>query len=159
MTVNVRPMKVADKPAVMNILRNTPEFLPDEVVVAEEVIDAYLEDPSGSGYYTVVAEVEAVVAGYATYGPTPLTEGTWDLYWIAVDREGQGKGTGRALMQFVEERIKEQKGRLILIETSSKPEYNRTRRFYANLNYKEICQIPDFYTLGDNLVMLLKRLG
>lgn len=159
MTVHIRLMTTADKPAIMNLLHNTPEFLPDEVVVAEEVIDAYLYDPSGSGYYTIVAEADSVVAGYASFGPTPLTEGTWDLYWIAVDHKSQGKGIGASLMQFVEKKIIGEKGRLILIETSSKPEYNKTRRFYANLEYEEICQIPDFYAPGDNLVMLLKRLS
>ena len=158
MTISIRPMTAADKPAVMNILRNTLEFLPAEVIVAEEVIDAYLADPSGSGYYTIVAEVDSKVTGYASYGPTPLTEGTWDLYWIAVARNNQGKGIGIALMRFVEKKIIDAKGRLILIETSSKPEYNKTRRFYAGLSYEEICQIADFYAPGDNLVMLLKRL-
>lgn len=158
MTVRIHAMTAADKPVIMKILQNTPEFLPPEVVVAEELIDAFLHDPAGSGYNIIVAESGSEVAGYACWGPTPLTEGTWDLYWIAVEHGRQGQGTGRALMQFVEDWIRQEHGRMILIETSSKPDYEKTRRFYLNLGYGEIARIPDFYAPGDSKVVLWKRL-
>jgi GNAT superfamily N-acetyltransferase len=151
-------MSAADKSAVTAILHGTPEFLPGEVAVAGELIDAYLEDPEGSGYYTVVAEADEQVAGYACYGPTPLTEGTWDLYWIAVEHHQQGQGIGRALMKYVEERVKEKRGRMLLIETSSKPDYKKTRDFYISIGYQVICVIPDFYAVGDDRVEFWKRL-
>src|SRR3989304_1932734 len=102
MTISIRPMLKKDKPALRQILQNTPEFEPSEVVVAEEVIDSYLRDPVNSGYYTLVAEAGSTVTGYISYGPTPLTEGTWDLYWMAVTREKQGLGIGGALMEAAE---------------------------------------------------------
>jgi len=158
MGVRIRPLTAADKPAVMKILSNTPEFLPMEVVVAEELIDSYLCDPAGSGYNIVVGEVDAAIAGYACYGLAPLTEGTWDLYWIAVERGRQGQGIGSVLMKFVEDWIRQEKGRMLLIETSSKPDYERTRRFYQHIGYEEICRIPEFYAPGDSKVVLMKRL-
>lgn len=86
-----------DKSSLMAILHNTPEFKPSEVLVAEEVIDCYLYAPETSGYYALVAEVDAIVAGYICYGSTPLTEGTWDIYWQATAREKRGQGIGSAL--------------------------------------------------------------
>ena len=56
MAIKIRHMVKGDKPALMKILRDTPEFKPSEVVVAEEVIDSYLYDPGRSGYHTLVAE-------------------------------------------------------------------------------------------------------
>ena len=142
----------------MKILRQTPEFEPSEVAVAEEVIDNYLRDPKGSGYYTLIAEADSVIAGYICYGPTPLTQGTWDIYWMAVASEKQGKGIGSALMAFAEEQIKKAQGRLAIIETSSKPEYEKTRRFHLGQGYEVICRIPDFYVPGDDKLILRKRL-
>ena len=84
----------------MQILRDTPEFKPSEVAVAEEVIECYLNGPLGSGYHILVAEADSV-AGYICYGPTPMTEGTWDLYWEAVARERRGQGIGSALMRAI----------------------------------------------------------
>ena len=159
MSLKVRPITAADKPAIMRILHNTPEFKPVEVVIAEELIDACLEDPSGSGYYILVAESDSSVVGYVCYGPTPLTDGSWDIYWIAVDPKAQNKGIGGTLLNAAEDKIKEARGRLAFIETSSLPEYEKTRRFHHSHGYELVCQIADFYTIGDDKLILEKRLS
>lgn len=151
-------MLAKDKPALMAILRNTPEFKPSEVVVAEEVIDCYLKDPANSGYYTLVAENDSGITGYICYGPTPMTDGTWDMYWEAVASEKQGQGIGSALMNAAEQEIRKAKGRLALIETSSTPIYERTRRFHLKNGYHEVTRIPDFYSPGDDKVIFQKRM-
>ncbi len=157
MQPSIRPITKEDKPAVMQILRTTPEFTTVDVQVAEELIDIYLDDPTGSGYHIFVAVTDSVV-GYVCYGPTPLTEGTWDIFWLAVAKERRGQGLGRMLMGFAEDRIREAKGRLIIIETSSIPSYDRTRAFHQSIGFKIICQIRDFYSIGDDLVIMEKRL-
>ncbi len=143
----------------MRILRDTPEFKPAEVAVAEEVIDSYLRDPDGSGYHVFVAEVNSAISGYIGYGPTPLTEGTWDIYWIAVAPEKQDKGIGGLLLAHAEDKIKGAQGRLILIETSSQAGYEKTRRFYSSHDYQVIARLPDFYAPGDDKIILQKRLA
>jgi GNAT superfamily N-acetyltransferase len=159
MKPKIRPMAGEDKPAIMRILRAVPEFMPAEVVVAEEVIDSYLHDPSGSGYHVLVAEVESSVTGYICYGPTPLTEGTWDIYWMATAPERQGQGIGKALIASAEGKIKQARGRLSIIETSSKPEYERSRGFHYSRGYELVCKIADFYAPGDDKLILQKRLS
>jgi ribosomal protein S18 acetylase RimI-like enzyme len=154
---DIRPMTAADKPAVMNTLRALPEFTPEEVVVAEEVIDSYLEKSLGSGYHILVAEAASSVMGYVCYGPTPMTEGTWDMYWLAVDAGRQGQGIGRALMAFAEEKVRENDGRLIIIETSGRPQYDKTRRFHESQGYTEVGRIADFYSPGDDKLFFEKR--
>jgi len=141
----------------MKILQNTPEFKSSEVVVAEEVIDSYLDNPGKSGYYILVANDNSVVVGYVCYGPTPLTEGTWDLYWIAVAPDRQQQGIGRTLLKAAEQNIRDSEGRLVIIETSSVPDYEKTRNFYLNHDYEIIARIPDFYAPGDGKLILQKR--
>jgi len=135
-----------------------PEFKPSEIVVAEEVIDSYLRNSYQSGYHILVAEVGQLVVGYICYGAAPLTEGTWDIYWIAVSREEQSRGIGSVLMAFAEDEIKKAQGRLAIIETSSKPEYEKTRRFHHRHGYEVVGRIPDFYAPGDDKLILQKRL-
>jgi len=148
-----------DKPALIAILHGLPQFKPAEVAVAEEVIDSYLADPTGSGYNTLVAKDGSAINGYICYGPTPLTEGTWDVYWMAVSAEKQGKGVGGALLAYAEDKIKEVGGRLIVIETSSQTSYVKSRRFYSNHGYEAIARLPDFYAPGDDKIILQKRLA
>ena len=126
--------------------------------VAEELIDSYLSDPVGSGYHILVAEVDSTVTGYICYGPTPMTEGTWDIYWEAVAPGKQGRGIGSALMKSAEKEIVRAKGSLAIVETSSTPLYEKTRNFYLGQGYEVICRIPDFYAPGDDKLILQKRL-
>ena len=158
MTPKMRPMNSEDKPCLMRILRATPEFKPDEVNIAEEVLDTYLRNGTQSGYYVVVAELGNEVIGYVCYGPAPMTRGTWDVYWMAVAREKQGLRIGTALLASAEDEIKLKQGRLAVIETSSKPDYQRARRFYERRGYELLARIPDFYEMGDDKMLFVKRL-
>lgn len=150
-------MIAADKPAVLNILKNTPQFLPEEIVVAEEVLDCYLDDPL-AGYFTMVAESEGQVTGYIEFGETPLTEGTWDIYWIAVSAGQKRKGIGAAMVAAVEKVIAQKRGRMVMAETSSKSNYAGTHRFYIAQGYRLAAQIPDYYAPGDDIMFFQKLL-
>jgi ribosomal protein S18 acetylase RimI-like enzyme len=151
-------MHAGDRPALTRLLRNTPEFKTYEVDVAEEVIDSYLDSPGASGYYVLVASGDGGAAGYVCYGPTPCTEGTWDVYWVAVASGERGKGTGTALMNAAEDAIRKADGRLIIVETSSTPLYENTREFYWKRGYETVARVPDFYAPGDDRLILRKRL-
>ncbi|OGO00246.1 MAG: hypothetical protein A2Y58_04070 [Chloroflexi bacterium RBG_13_51_52] len=156
--MKVRPMAARDKPALLRILKNTPEFKPIEVTVAKELIDLYLADGEKSGYIIQIAEDDGEVAGYICYGETPCTIGTWDIYWIAVDPARRGKGIGKALWEAAEAAIKQARGRIAFIETSSTPLYENTRRFHLARGFKEVARIPDFYMPGDDKLILQKKL-
>jgi ribosomal protein S18 acetylase RimI-like enzyme len=157
--VKIRPLIAEDKPVIMEMLGHTPEFTPEEVAVAGELIDDYLDQGIASGYHHLVAVTDLRAAGYICYGPTPLTEGTWDVYWMAVSPERKGQGMGRMLLESAEEKIRAENGRLIVIETSSQESYVPTRGFYLARGYGEIASIPDYYKPGDGLVVFQKRLG
>ena len=97
--------------------------------------------------------------GYACFGPHPLTQGTYDLYWIAVDPVAQGHGIGHALLARVEAEVQARGGRLLLIETSSTPAYASARRLYETSGYRCEAIIHDFYAPGDDLLIFSKDLG
>ena len=158
MAIKIRPLTSLDKPAIIDIVSTTPEFDEMDRVVAEELVDAYLADGTESGYHILVAEADARVSGYVCYGPTPLTEDTWDVYWIAVAREKHGKGIGTALLTAAESNIKKAKGRMILIETESHTSYEKTQQFYFKRGYTVVCNIPDFYKVGHGKLVYQKLL-
>jgi GNAT superfamily N-acetyltransferase len=157
--MSIRPMAAHDKPAIIHILNNTPEFNSLDLAVAEDVIDDYLTDPAGSGYQILVSEIEGEIFGYVCYGLNPMTVSTWDLYWIAVAHSSQGKGIGRELLATTENNIWKEGGTLIIIDTSSTPLYDHTNRFYQKAGYKLDCQITDYYGPGDDIIIYEKRKG
>ncbi|HEX7419241.1 MAG TPA: GNAT family N-acetyltransferase [Thermoanaerobaculia bacterium] len=157
--MNVRPAEPKDRERIQEILTTCMLFTEEEVRCAVELVDIFLdlEHPESADYQTVVVE-DGEVEGYVTFGPTPLTDGVYDLYWIAVDRKQQGRGFGQILLRFVENEVRRRNGRMLLIETSSKGSYASTLRFYERAGYEEISRIKDFYRIEDDKLVFCKRL-
>lgn len=156
--VALRPLTPRNRRRVMLLLRETGFFREEEVAVALEVLDAYFEAPEQD--YTVLGAFtpDGKLLGYVCFGPTPLTAGTWDLYWLAVSPEAQNLGVGSQLLEEVEGRLARTDARLVIVETSSQPLYEPTRRFYLRRGYREVARVPDFYTDGDDRVIYSKRI-
>lgn len=153
----VRELQQGDRAALASLLGRVEQFADDEVVVALELVDAALTD-SASGYHVLVALADDL-AGYICFGPTPMTEATWDLYWIAVAPEQQGQGIGRSLYEAFVARMREQGGKQVRIETSSKESYARTGGFYERLGFAVAGELRDFYADGDHLLVFYRQIG
>lgn len=126
------------------------------MATAVELLDEHL---AGDEDYRFIGAFDAdELIGYACWGPTPGTEGTWDLYWIVVARERQGTGIGSMLLRHVERTLATDHGRLVVVETSSRADYEPTRGFYEARGYTRTAVIPGYYAPGDDLVIYLKDL-
>ena len=157
-TVALRTPGPEHRERVREIVAATRVFRDDEVEIALEVFESAVLAP-GEDYTPVGAfDEEGHLLGFACFGPTPCTVGTWDLYWIAVDPGAHRQGIGRRLSDRVEKQIAEQGGRLIVAETSSRDDYGPTRAFYEALGYGVAARVPDFYAQNDDLVVYTKRL-
>jgi ribosomal protein S18 acetylase RimI-like enzyme len=155
--LTLRGLRAPDVDPLLGILSDTAVFRPEEIEVAREVLEAALR-PGQTDYTVLVAELAGEAAGYAAWGATPCTRGTFDLYWIATRPDCQGRGVGKRLMAAAEDDMRARGGRLCVIETSSLPQYEPTRRFYLGLGYEEAAVLKDFYTPGDHKVIYLGRL-
>lgn len=149
----------------------TAAFSSEEVGVALELFDACRperseREPALAGAAFWVPDYEFIGArdddgglmGYACFGPAPATDGTYDLYWLAVDPAAQGRGVGRALVRWVERELERRGARLLVVETSSRPDYSHTREFYARGGYIETARVRDFYAPADDRIILTTRL-
>lgn len=151
-------VKKDDPEKIKSLVKNTGFFTLEEIEIAEELVLEYLSKGVKSGYNFIFAEIDEKIIGYTCYGLIPCSKISFDLYWIVVDKEYQGIGIGKLLNAETEKRIKNMGGIQIIAETSSKRQYNSTRKFYASTGYKRIISIPDFYDKGDGKVIFLKRL-
>jgi D-alanine-D-alanine ligase len=154
--VTLRALERDHRAALVALIGAVELFSEDEKVVAVEVLDAYMEHP-GKDYHALGAFTHRdVLLGYACYGPTPCTAGTWDLYWIAVSGDARGRGIGTLLMEEVERRLVDLDARLLLIETASRADYAPTRAFYERRGYEVVAIVPDFYAPGDDRVIFAR---
>jgi ribosomal protein S18 acetylase RimI-like enzyme len=158
----IRPVEPRDRSRIEEIVVSSGRFNREEIGTALELVDEALEKGEESGYIIrvlVVGKEHLSVQGYVCYGPTPLTQGVYDLYWIAIDPAVQGKGFGRRLIEHVEGEIVKCGGRMLLIETSSQESYGDTIRFYKKAGYKLVARIKDFYRIGDDKLVFSKELA
>ncbi len=153
----IRPTEPRDTPPLLDIARGTGVFRDPEIVALREVLDDYHGGNRDAGHLCVSFEHEGRVAGLAYYAPAAMTDRAWYLYWIIVDKPLHGLGIGGSLLRHAEHAILTLGGRLLLIETSSLPIYEPTRRFYLHHGYAEAGSIPDYYKDGDSLIIFSKR--
>jgi ribosomal protein S18 acetylase RimI-like enzyme len=142
---------------ILNQLQQAGNFTAAEVECALELLNIVLDLPLQADYLVLVAEDQGQVQGYILYGPVPVTEGNFDIYWIATDPAAHGKGYGRLLMEAAEADLLSRGARMICLETSSQGNYQRTRRFYDNAGYLVESTIRDFYKPGDDRITYVKR--
>ncbi len=157
----VGDLNVKYRDRVRDILIATAVFRDEEVSVGVELFDDVFgtsakpdTDYQFVGAFTPGEEL----VGYACYGPTPETDGTYDLYWIAVHPSAQGTGSGTILLNEVERRLKGLNARMVVVETSSRSDYKSTRGFYIHRGYIESARSRDFYAPSDDRITFTKRL-
>lgn len=153
----LRKIQPADRPLLHRLVSEDALFTSAEVEVALELIDGALARPGGE-YRVLVAEDALGLAGYVCYGPTPMTEGTWDLYWIVTHPRARGRGVARALVEKMEHELRLLGARLVRVETSQHDTYGAAHAFYRRLAYPLVARFPDFYRAGDDLLVMMKRL-
>ena len=163
MNISIRPLALNDLTALKGLLRAIGVFEEHEIRVAEELLDAAL---AGDPDYTVnVAELKAgdagesptgPVMGYVCYGRNPVTDALYDLYWVAVDPSMQRHGAGGALLLHAEASVRRAGGRGLVIDTSSRAEYQPAHQLYARCGFQRVAEVPDYYQPGDSLIMYMK---
>jgi len=150
------PGERAPRARLEQLPRATGLFREEEVATAVELLDASLDGDEDYSFLGAFDGDELV--GYACWGATPGTVATSDLYWIAVARERQGGGIGSQLLAEVERRLTADGRRLVVVETSSRADYQPTRGFYETRGYTRTATIPAYYAPGDDLVIYTKDL-
>lgn len=154
----LRPTTPEDIPLLTALADGTGMFKPMEIVALREVLDDYFAEEQANGHYAITRLEGQRTVGFAYYAPAYMTDQSWQLYWIAVAKEMQGQGLGRELLRHIEGHIRELRGRMLFIETSSTPHYEPTRQFYLKNGYEETARVKDFYMDGDDMVVFRKRL-
>jgi ribosomal protein S18 acetylase RimI-like enzyme len=157
--MKIRALVERDREKLYSILVETQVFTREEIKVAMELIDIVLRDPNQEDYkIDCMANSNDQAIGYVCYGPVPMTQGTFDLYWIVVDPRSRGQGIGSKLLHFLEGVVRERKGRMILIDTSSISQYEKTQKFYTRHGFQEVARVPDYYHAGNDRMTFCKKL-
>ena len=156
----IRPIIRQDKDKILPILKQRGTFNEKEIHVALEVIDEGLRVPGGNDYHIFCAcEDSGQLVGYVCFGPIPMTDYCYDLYWIAVDERASRRGVGESLLRFMEKSAVKKGAKKIYVETSSTPLYEAARSFYKKHGYDVVSMLTDFYRDGDHKMVFMKNIS
>lgn len=156
----LNPPQPAEVELLVALTEATGFFSAEEVKIVREMLGEYFEHPAHDEYIWLVYRetADAPPRGYACYGPVSMAVGTYDLYWIAVDRAYQDKKIGSALMQGMEQDLARRGARQVYIETSDKPQYAPTRAFYERRGYALVAHFRHYYDIDDGKLIYFKAL-
>jgi ribosomal protein S18 acetylase RimI-like enzyme len=152
----IRPLISADVSAVKHIIESTqlfPSAMLDEMITFDQARDARKE------HWLTYDEGDDGPVGVAYCAPEVMSDGTWNLYLIAVHPKYQRGGIGSTLVKHVEDLLTQHDGRILLVETSSLPKFEATRLFYQKCGFHQEARIREFYTAGEDKIVFWKRLA
>ena len=154
----IRSATPDDKKALIGIADAVGLFSPQELEELDGMLTEYFDGNLGNNHFWITYD-DGEPIGVAYYAPEPYTYGTWNLYFIAVHPNRQGEGWGGKLLQYVEETLTARGERLLLVETSGLPNFERTREFYRKHGYDQEARIREFYKAGDDKIIFRKVLN
>lgn len=155
-TTEVEPHRIA---AVHALATAAGNFSAAEIAIAAELVEERLRRGRESGYEFVFLDRDGHLIGYTCYGLIDGTDARYDLYWIVVDPRQQGLGLGVELLLRTEAAIRALGGKKVYVETSSRDDYVRTRRFYERSDYLLEAKLEGFYADGDAKCIYVRDLA
>ena len=154
----IRPAAPDDMPALMTLIEAVGLFPPDEIEELRGMLTDYFAGTGGEEHFWITDD-DGGLAGVAYYAPERMTEGTWNLYFIGVHPDHRREGRASALLDYVEAALAARGERLLLVETSSLPAFERAWALYRKCGYDEEARIRDFYAAGSDKIIFRKALA
>lgn len=151
----IRSLAPDDTTALIALAQATGLFDPDQTEELAQMLDGHLAGEAENQDLWLVDDENGIV-GVAYVASERMTEGTWNLYLIAVHPNHQRQGRGRALLRHVEQILSECGARMLLVETSGLESFEYVRAFYRTCGYDEEARIRDFYKAGDDKIVYRK---
>lgn len=149
----IRSVKLGDLPALKAVI-DANQLFPSNML--DEMTSDYFNNENSNDYWFTYDNDKPVAIGYCA--PEKMTEGTWNLYLIAVHPDYQGLGYGTSMLNYIEQELAERGERILLVETSGLESFERTRKFYQKCGYTQEAQIREFYQAGEDKIIFRKLL-
>lgn len=154
LTKKIRPVVKSDIND-LKIVVDSSELFPSEYL--DEMTSDYFNNPETQDiWFTCIDNDKPVAIGYCV--PEKLTDGTYNVLAIGVNKDFQRQGIAREMMNYIEQFLQKSDGRILIVETSTDDAQIGARVFYENIGYKNIATIKDFWKDGEDKIVFWKRI-
>jgi ribosomal protein S18 acetylase RimI-like enzyme len=146
-----------DTPALITLAEASGLFDSTQADELAQMLAQYFDDNGNSRELWITDDDNGPI-GVAYVAPERMTEGTWNLYLIAIHPDCQRQGRGKALLKHVEQMLANRGERVLLVETSGTEDFEYVRTFYSKSGFTEEARIRNFYAAGVDKIVYLKLL-
>ncbi|HEY9646009.1 MAG TPA: GNAT family N-acetyltransferase [Chroococcidiopsis sp.] len=146
-----------DMPALLALAKVSGLFEPGQIEDLAQMLAEYFHHEGETAEFWLT-DCDSVPVGMAYVAPERMTEGTYNLYLLAVHPNYQRQGRGKALLHYVEQMLVERGERILLVETSGTEDFDYVREFYRHSGYAEEARIREFYAPGVDKIVFRKVL-
>jgi ribosomal protein S18 acetylase RimI-like enzyme len=154
----IRLIAQDDTTALIALAEALDLFDPSEIeYLSQMLIDHFNDKAKAQDFWFTDYDNEPVSVAYVA--PERMTEGTWNLYLIAVHPLHQRQGRGKLMLQYVEKMLTEKGERILLVETSGTDDFEYVRELYRKSGYEEEARIREFYAAGVDKIVFRKVLN
>jgi len=152
----IRQTLKEDSGAILQMIGDSGQFDEEGLAHVQQILTKYL---AGESHEIWLTADDAEPVGVAYCAPEAVAPGVWNLLmlWTRPDRHSRGHGT--ALLQEVERLLRERKARLLIVETSSLPDFVPARKFYANYGFVHEATIKNYFAEGDDKLVFTKTIA
>jgi ribosomal protein S18 acetylase RimI-like enzyme len=144
---------------ILTVIQQIDLFTEEEIEFMTGLVDSFLNNSQEEGHYWVVSKEQEEVNAVAYYAPETFAHEVYNLYFIGVNPTEQGKGIGSNMIKFIENHLQNLNQRMLLVETSSLPKFEKTRQFYQKQGFTKEAVIREYYKEGDDKIVFWKKLN
>lgn len=152
--LNIRAASGEDLDTLSCLVENV-ELMPGDML-AQSMAPYFDNNPDNE--LCMIAELGIEIVGFYYARQEEMADKVWNMLIIAIDNNVQGQGLGRQLVAHLEQQLREQKQRILMIDTSSDAQFKSTQQFYKNLGYKHVATIPNYWMEGEDKITFIKQL-
>ncbi len=155
----IQPSSAEEQRAIHNLVLQSGIFTQSDADCVQEMFAETWKQVREDNYHWLSCWYQGALVGFTCFGREPLTEATWDLFWICVLPSVRRQGVGSALLQAALAHASALGGRLMVIYTSSAPAYLPAHRLYESQGFKRVAVVPDYYRDNEDLHIYWRRLN
>jgi ribosomal protein S18 acetylase RimI-like enzyme len=152
--LNIRAASGEDLDTLSCLVENV-ELMPGDML-AQSMAPFFDNNPDNE--LCMIAELGSEIVGFYYARQEEMADKVWNMLIIAIDNNVQGQGLGRQLVAHLEQQLREQNQRMLMIDTSSDAQFISTQRFYKNLGFKHVATIPNYWMEGEDKITFIKQL-
>lgn len=158
--IKVREVKARDRGNIYEMMQQDDRFKPGELEAILHRIDSYLFDADQRLFKAIIAENQKKeLRGYAVYGPDPQAINTYQIFNLIHSPFIENGEILLNLLQFIENDILKNKGRIIVGEISSSFQYRNQFETYLKHKFNLSSVINNFYSEGEDKLILSKNIS